>query len=103
MFEIKQIDKKAEIKVAKLFKTISDPTRIKIIYMLKNQELNVSKIVESLNMEQSAVSHQLRILRDINLVSYEKRGKEVYYKLADEHVYMIINQAYDHVMEEFNE
>ena len=82
MFEIKQIDKKAEIKVAKLFKTISDPTRIKIIYMLKNQELNVSKIVESLNMEQSAVSHQLRILRDINLVSYEKRGKEVYYKLA---------------------
>ncbi|NLC91820.1 MAG: winged helix-turn-helix transcriptional regulator, partial [Methanocorpusculum parvum] len=102
MFEIKQIDKKAEIKVAKLFKTISDPTRIKIIYMLKNQELNVSKIVESLNMEQSAVSHQLRILRDINLVSYEKRGKEVYYKLADEHVYMIINQAYDHVMEEFN-
>lgn len=52
-------------------------------------------------MEQSAVSHQLKVLRDLKLVSSEKRGKEVYYKLADEHVYMIINQAYDHVMEDF--
>ncbi len=100
MSSIKHIKKEAEIKVSRLFKTIADPTRLKIIYMLKNQELNVSKIVEALNMEQSAVSHQLKVLRDINFVSYEKRGKEVYYKLADEHVYMIINQAYDHVMED---
>ena len=67
MLFIKHIEKEAQIKVSRLFKTISDPTRIKIIYMLKNQELNVSKIVEALNMEQSAVSHQLKVLRDINL------------------------------------
>lgn len=90
-----------EKKVSNLFKTISDPTRIKIIYLLKSTELSVSQIVEELNMHQSAISHQLRILRDVNLVTYEKRGKEVYYKLSDDHVYMIINQAVDHVIEDY--
>ncbi|MFA7589581.1 MAG: metalloregulator ArsR/SmtB family transcription factor [Acholeplasmataceae bacterium] len=90
-----------EKKVSNLFKTISDPTRIKIIYLLKDNELSVSMIVEALEMGQSAISHQLRILRDVNLVTYEKRGKEVYYKLSDDHVYMIINQAVDHVMEDY--
>lgn len=89
-----------EKKVTKLFKAVADQTRLKIIYLLKDSELSVTKIVEALKMTQSAISHQLRILRDVNLVVNSKKGKEVYYKLADDHVYTIINQAVDHVMEE---
>lgn len=85
--------------VSKLFKTIADPTRIKILYSLKDASLTVGQIVNKLNMSQSAVSHQLRILRDTNLVINNKRGKEVYYKLADDHVYTIFNQAISHVLE----
>ncbi|CDR30948.1 Transcriptional repressor smtB homolog [Acholeplasma oculi] len=88
-----------EHKVSILFKTISDPTRIKIIYALKNKELSVNEIVDKLEMTQSAVSHQLKTLRDVNLVTFQKKGKEVYYKLADNHVYMIFDQAIEHVEE----
>lgn len=91
---------KTEEKVSILFKIIADPTRIKIIYALKNKELTVTEITQALSMTQSAVSHQLRILRDVNLVTKKKIGKEVYYKLADDHVYAIFNQAIEHVEEE---
>lgn len=89
-----------EDKVSLLFKTLSDPTRIKIIYLLKDKELSVSEIINFLNMTQSAVSHQLKTLRDTNLVTYRKQGKNVIYRLTDDHVYMIFSQAIDHVMEE---
>lgn len=89
-----------EKSVSQLFKIISDPTRIKIIYILKDNELSVGHICYKINMSQSAVSHQLKILRDYNLVSYKKSGKEVYYQLSDDHVYMILMQAVEHVMEE---
>lgn len=99
MKEIKFLTTDIEKKVSTLFKTISDPTRIKILYVLKDNELSVSEIVSALNMSQSAVSHQLRILRDIHLVSYEKRGKEVFYSLADDHVYTLVEQVVEHVSE----
>lgn len=93
------LDPQVEKKVSELFKTIADPTRIKIIYTLKNKKLSVSEITEFLKMTQSAISHQLRILRDQNLVINKRVGKEVYYELSDNHVYQIFDQAIEHVME----
>lgn len=95
-----ELNKTVKKRASNLFKTISDPTRMNIIYLLKDQELSVGEIVQELTISQSAISHQLRVLRDNNIVSYEKRGKEVFYKLADNHVYTIINQAIEHVLEE---
>lgn len=87
------------LKVSTLFKVLSDPTRIKIIYLLKDSNLSVNEIKDILNMTQSAVSHQLRVLKDTNLVKYERAGKNVIYSLADNHVYEIFNQAIEHVCE----
>ena len=87
------------LKVSTLFKVLSDPTRIKIIYLLKDSNLSVNEIKDILNMTQSAVSHQLRVLKDTNLVKCERSGKNVIYGLADNHVYEIFNQAIEHVCE----
>lgn len=86
-------------KVSNLFKVISDPTRIDILYLLKDQVLNVTEIKDHLKMSQSAISHQLRVLKDVNLVKDERKGKNIYYSLADNHVYEIFNQTIDHVKE----
>ena len=82
-----------------LFKVLGDNTRAKILYSLKNQELNVTDICECVDMNKSAVSHQLRVLRDAKLVKSRKSGKEVYYSLDDEHVSSIFNCALEHVNE----
>ncbi|WIF89043.1 ArsR/SmtB family transcription factor [Acholeplasma laidlawii] len=102
MAEQTLLESRIEDKVSILFKTLSDPTRIKIIYALKNKELTVSEIVELVGITQSAVSHQLRVLRNVNLVNYVKKGKEVIYSLSDEHVYNIFDQAVEHVKEEYH-
>ena len=86
-------------RVSNLFKAISDPTRISILFSLKGEALSVTDLTKILDMSQSAVSHQLRVLRDSNLVVNKKIGKEVYYRLADEHVHSIFNQAIEHVSE----
>lgn len=86
-------------KVSYLFKCLSDSTRISIIYSLKGIELTVTELTYVLSMTQSAISHQLKILRDANIVKFRKDGKEVYYSLSDEHIYSIFNQAIDHVEE----
>ena len=96
------LELRIEDKVSILFKTLSAPTRIKIIYALKNKERSVSEIVELVGITQSAVSHQLRVLRNVNLVNYVKKGKEVIYSLSDEHVYNIFDQAVEHVKEEYH-
>ncbi len=85
--------------LADLFKLFGDATRIKILYSLFESEMCVCAISEMLNMSQSAVSHQLKILRDGNLVKNRREGKTVYYSLADDHVRSIIGQGYDHVTE----
>ena len=84
---------------ADLFKILGDSTRIKILSVLMDNELNVSQICESINLNTSAVSHQLRILRQSYLVKSRRVGKEIYYSLDDEHVSIIINIALEHINE----
>ena len=85
--------------VAELFKNVSDSTRIRILYKLFDKELSVSEICELLNMNQSAISHQLRILKNAKLVKNRREGKTIYYSLDDDHVYNIISQGIEHVEE----
>lgn len=83
----------------KLLNVASDYTRLKILYALMDGEKNVSEIQEIADASQSLVSHQLKVLRDNNLVNYRKDGTRVVYFLSDEHVREIIRVVYDHVTE----
>ena len=85
--------------LADIFKLFADKTRIKILYSLFESELCVCAISELLGMSQSAVSHQLKVLKDGNLVGNRREGKTIYYFLADEHVRTIIGQGYEHLTE----
>lgn len=85
--------------LAELFKVFGDPTRIRILYALSAQELCVQDIADTLSMTQSAISHQLRILKQMSLVKYRRDGKTVYYSLADDHVSTIMKQGLEHVCE----
>ncbi|MDY2957974.1 metalloregulator ArsR/SmtB family transcription factor [Floccifex sp.] len=85
--------------LADLFKVFGDSTRIRILLVLFESEVCVCDIAETLNMTQSAISHQLKILKQNKLVKAKRDGKTVYYSLADNHVYNIIGQGLDHVME----
>lgn len=82
-----------------LFKVFGDSTRIKILYVLFEAEVCVCDIAESLCMTTSAISHQLKVLKQAGLVKYRRDGKTVYYSLADDHVRTIIHQGMDHVCE----
>ena len=85
--------------LAELFKIFGDSTRIKILYALFESEMCVCDIAQLLNMTQSAISHQLRSLKQSKLVKYRREGKTVFYSLADSHVRTIINQGLEHVAE----
>lgn len=82
-----------------LFKIFGDTTRIKIMYALYEGEMCVCAISELLCMTQSAISHQLKTLKDANLVSARRDGKEIYYRLSDEHVKSIIAEGFEHITE----
>ncbi len=82
-----------------LFKVLGDMTRARILYTIENDELCVNDICKCVNMNKSAVSHQLKILRDAHLVKSRKVGKEVFYSLDDEHVSLIFKCALEHVDE----
>lgn len=86
-------------KVANLFKVFGDFTRVKILHCLQNKELNVGQICDIVELNTSAVSHQLRVLRQSELVKARKDGKEVYYSLADDHVLIMLNTALEHINE----
>ena len=86
--------------LADTFKLFADSTRVKILYALMEAEMCVCDISVLLGMTKSSVSHQLRILKQSNLVKYRKAGRVVYYSLADEHVKTIISVAMEHVTEE---
>jgi len=86
-------------KLASLFKTFGDPTRIRILYTLSMGELCVCDIAEVLSMTQSAISHQLRVLKQMDLVRFRRDGKTIYYSLADSHVATILAQGLDHINE----
>ncbi|MDO4567117.1 MAG: metalloregulator ArsR/SmtB family transcription factor [Oscillospiraceae bacterium] len=83
-----------------LFKIFGDTTRMKILYSLFESELCVCAIAELLGMTQSAISHQLKVLRDANLVTGRRAGKTVFYHLADDHVRTIVAQGFEHLIEE---
>lgn len=85
--------------LAELFKVFGDSTRIKILYVLLESEMCVCDIASLLNMTQSAISHQLRVLKQSQLVKFRREGKTIFYSLADHHVVTILNQGMDHVGE----
>lgn len=82
-----------------LFKALSDPHRLAIVYSLSLTEMNVNTIAETMSMEQSAVSHQLKILKYARLVKSRREGKTRIYSVMDEHVNVLISQVVSHVQE----
>ena len=85
--------------LAELYKVFGDTTRIKILYALFEAELCVCDIAQLLGMSQSAISHQLRVLKQSRLVKFRREGKTVFYSLADDHVKTIIVTGMDHICE----
>ena len=85
--------------LAELFKIFGDSTRIKILFVLLDNEMPVNAIADALGMTQSAVSHQLRILKTNGLVKFARDGKSLIYSLADAHVHSILAQGLDHIGE----
>jgi DNA-binding transcriptional ArsR family regulator len=91
------IDGLTATRVAQLFKALSDPSRVRIISALSYTELCVHDLAATLGMSQSAVSHQLRSLREMRLVRYRKQGRHVYYQLDDEHISELFRGGLEHV------
>lgn len=91
--------KKTIENLARTFKIFGDSTRIKIMYTMLDKEICVQEIAKTLEMTQSAISHQLSILKGARLIKSRKDGKEVYYSLDDEHVKRILDVGVDHVEE----
>ena len=84
-------------RLSETFKILGDPTRIKILHLLSKRELCVCDISETLQMGQSAISHQLRTLRSARLVKYRKDGKEAWYSLDDGHILTLLCQGLEHI------
>ncbi len=85
--------------LAELYKVFADSTRIKILYVLFESEMCVCDIAQLLEMSQSAISHQLRVLKQSKLVKFRRDGKTIFYSLADEHVRTIMDQGIEHIEE----
>lgn len=97
--DVNLLDNETIYDMSLLFKMFADPTRIKILYALSSDSLNVCEISHLLQMTHSAISHQLATLKMANLVKGTKVGKEVYYSLIDEHVSSILSIGKEHVLE----
>lgn len=85
--------------IADLFKAFGDPTRVQILSHLLAGEMCVGDIAEAVELSQSAVSHQLRILKQMQLIKFRREGKNILYSLADDHVRTILEMGLEHVME----
>jgi len=96
---MKLLDEDKIIDLSELFKIFGDSTRVKIINVLLTQELCVNDIADKINVSQSAVSHQLRILKQAKLVKFRKDGQTIYYSLADDHVEKIFLMGVEHIEE----
>ena len=97
--ESKMPDEELLYDLAELFKVFGDSTRVKILYTLFEAELCVYDIASLLKMNQSAISHQLRVLKQSHLVKSKREGKQIIYSLADDHVFTIIGQGMSHIEE----
>ena len=84
--------------IAELFKAFGDPTRVRILSLLK-EEMCVNDIAQTVGISQSAISHQLRILKQMHLIKFRKDGKNAWYSLADDHVRIILEMGLEHVLE----
>ena len=84
--------------VSQIFKALADPTRIRLLYLLSQEECSVNHIAEVLELSQSAVSHQLGFLRNIRLVRHRREGNMLFYSCDDEHVISLLSQAIDHAV-----
>ena len=96
---MKQHSKELLFGLSEFYKTFSDQTRLRILDVLLNKPLCVNEISEKLDVSQSAVSHQLKILRLSNLVATDKIGKNVYYKISDDHIKVILKYGLEHISE----
>ena len=85
------------LRTAEFYKALSDYSRFKIVYVLMSGEKCVSEIVEKVNMSQTAVSYQLKLLRQMHLVKYRRSGQNIFYSIDDQHVYDIINLTFKHI------
>ena len=97
---MERMDENCLNELAELFKLFGDATRLKILFVLLGTELCVYDIADKLSMTQSAISHQLRVLKQSRLVKSRRDGKSVYYSLDDDHVSAILSISLDHVEEE---
>ena len=88
--------------LADLYRIFADTTRVKILFALFESEMCVCAIAELLQMTQSAISHQLKVLKDANLVANRREGKTIYYFLADDHVRSVIMQGFEHLLERWD-
>ena len=95
----KMEDDEVLFEIADFYKALSDSTRIKIVHALDLSELCVCDISHLLNMTKSAISHQLKYLKDVNIVKARKQGKEVFYSLKDNHVKTVIEISLNHIKE----
>jgi DNA-binding transcriptional ArsR family regulator len=89
-------DRETAVAVAATLQALATPSRLLILAALQAGPLSVGELTDAVGMEQSAVSHQLRLLREVGLVTAERRGRQVYYALFDDHVALMIDQALDH-------
>lgn len=92
-------DRQTLEQIAELFKGFGDPTRVQILSLLAQQELCVNDIAEAVALSQSAISHQLRILKQMHLIKFRREGKNLLYSLADDHVLTILQTGLEHVLE----
>lgn len=97
------LDEEKLLVIADFYKALSDSTRVKIINVLEKNELCVCDISNILNMTKSAVSHQLKYLKEMNLIKSRKVGKEVWYTLADKHVKQVFDITLEHILENTND
>ena len=92
-------DEDSLVDISELFKIFGDSTRIKILFALLNKSLSVTEMVDLLGIQQSAISHQLRILKENHLVKFERVGKSNVYSLSDDHVSSILSMGLEHISE----
>ncbi len=92
----KELEGNTIIRLSDIFKVMGDPTRLRIIHALSSGEMCVCDIAAALGMEHSAISHQLRILRNMRVVKFRKQGKEAIYSLDDEHVLELFHEGLEH-------
>ncbi|HLS10283.1 metalloregulator ArsR/SmtB family transcription factor [Lentibacillus sp.] len=90
------LDEETLFVVSQTFKALGDPTRIRILHLLFQNEYSVNQIAETLHLRQSTVSHQLRFLKNLRLVKYRREGTTLYYSHDDEHVINLLKQTIDH-------